>query len=126
MNVFREPSTRCRDGLERIESVLVTSHLGNPFVHLQELFLKSLLESLAGGPHGVSLLPVREAVLKDLTDISQEFFLVRVLLSVHLGLDGGQVHRPLDLVKVIRHAILDGLHGITKGADQSGPETCAG
>jgi len=101
---------------------LIAFHLGNPLVHLAELVLEALLQLLTRNPHRVALLPVRVAVGEDLVHVRQELVLVRVLVSVHLGLHRRQVHRLFDHVEVVRHPVALGVDGFFEGADNAGPE----
>lgn len=101
----------------------ITTHLGNPFVHVRKLVFERLLELLPRKPHWVSLLPIREAVIENLTYVCNELFVAGILLAIHLGLDRGKVHWSFDLLEVVRHAILHGFDSVSKRADESGPES---
>lgn len=90
---------------------------------MRELVFKCLLELLPCKPHWVSLLPVREAVVENLTYVCNELLVTSILLTIHLSLDRSKVHWSLDLIEVVRHAILDGFNSVSERADESGPES---
>jgi hypothetical protein len=101
---------------------LIATHLRDPLVHVGKLVLKGLLELLSGKPHRIALLPVCEAVVKNLAHIPQELFLVIILLAVHLDLDRAKIHRSLDLFEVVWNTVFNWLDGISEWTNKSGPE----
>src|SRR5688572_9683729 len=109
--------------MKTVSLAFLSPHLGNPFVHARKLLFESFLKLLTRGVHRSPFLPVREAVLKDLSHVSEKRLLVLVLAAVHLALNGTQVHWPLDLLEVVWHALGLGVHGVTEGSNQTCPET---
>jgi hypothetical protein len=69
--------------------------------------------------------PILVAVLEYLTDISLKLRRRSILTSVHLALDGAQVHGPLDDVEVVGDIIDSGINGVLEGSDETSPEAGA-
>lgn len=73
----------------------------------------------------IILCPILIAVLEDLTNISLELCRRSILMSVHLALDGAEVHGSLDDIEIIGDVVDGGINGVLEGSDEASPEAGA-
>lgn len=104
--------------------LLITPVFRKPLVHFPVLFLERLLELLTRMVHWIGGLPVCVAVTEHLVHVGEELLVGGIALGVHLGLHGGEIHGLLDLIKVVRYRIDDGVDWFLEWADKTSPETC--
>ena len=85
------------------------------------LLVEVVLEVLALGVDWIALLPVLVTVLEDLADVFLEFSGRGVLVSLHLALDGRQVHGSLDDFEIVGYVVGDRINWVLECLDKSSP-----
>jgi hypothetical protein len=97
--------------------ILAAYHLAEPLIHLTKTILERPLQSLTRAPHRILLRPVGIAVVKDQVHVRQELLFISIFVGIHFSLHRAQIHRLLNLLQIIGHAILNGIYGLLEWAD---------
>lgn len=103
----------------------VALHFCQPLIHLGVFVHERLLKLFTGGIDTISGLPVALAVSENLIHIGQKLFIAGILILVHLGLHGIEIHGLGDFVEVVRDIVDDRVNGLLEWADETCPESCS-